>query len=185
MQGHCSTRHRRWLTVADCKHPGSDPQTSSFSAQIICRYLKVTMLDLMSSELVPTQPKDTQKPAIDPATIPRGAYARLLSSPTRLTLRVAPPLEESQLPSKTAYTAAERQARTTLLEALTKAAAAPTDGLRIKLTDPTDNAEVVLCLQDGYLWLLDPGTELVTDGPRKTPSIAVTHTAALAGLVKA
>lgn len=146
-------------------------------------YLKVTSLDLMNSQLIPTQPKDIPKPAIDPTQIPPGAYARLLSSPTRLTLRVAPPLEESQLPPKTSYTAAERQARTTLLEALAKAAA-QTEGLRIELTQPTDNAEVVLRLQDGNLWLLDPGAELVTEGPRKSPSIAVTNTPALAGIVE-
>lgn len=146
-------------------------------------YLKVTSLDLMSSQLVPTQPKDIQKPAIDPTQIPPGAYARLLSSPTRLTLRVAPPLEESQLPPKTSYTAAERQARTTLLEALTKAAT-QTEGLRIELTQPTNNADVLLRLQDGNLWLLDPGAELVTAGPRKSPSIAVTNTGALAGIVE-
>ena len=146
-------------------------------------YLKVTSLDLMNSQLIPTQPKDIQKPTIDPTKIPPGAYARLLSSPTRLTLRVAPPLEESQLPPKTSYTAAERQARATLLEALTKAAA-QTEGLRIELTSPTDNAEVVLRLQEGNLWLLDPGAELVTEGPRKSPSIAVTNTPALAGIVE-
>ncbi len=146
-------------------------------------YLKVTSLDLMNSQLVPTQPKDIQKPAIDPTQIPPGAYARLLSSPTRLTLRVAPPLEESQLPPKTSYTVAERQARTTLLEALTKAAT-QTEGLRIELTQPTDNADVVLRLQDGNLWLLNPGAELVTAGPRKSPSIAVTNTGALAGIVE-
>lgn len=146
-------------------------------------YLKVISLDLMSSQLVPTQPKGIQKPAIDPTKIPPGAYARLLSSPTRLTLRVAPPLEESQLPPKTSYTAEERQARATLLEALTKAAAR-TEGLRIELTQPTDNADVVLRLQDDSLWLLDPGAELVAEGPRKSPSIAVTNPVALAGIVE-
>ncbi len=146
-------------------------------------YLKVTSLDLMSSQLVPTQPKDIEKPAIDPTQIPPGAYARLLSNPIRLTLRVAPPLEESQLPPKTSYTAEERQARKTVMEAL-KQAVAQTEGLRIELTGPTDNAEVVLRLQDGNLWLLDPGAELVTTGPRKTPSIAVTNTAALTSVAK-
>ena len=150
-------------------------------------YLKVTTLDLMSSQLTPhpltPDATDNQAPVIDPAKMPPGAYARLLSSPTRLTLRVAPPLEESQLPPNTTYTAEERQARTILLAALGKAAA-QTEGLRIELTTPTDNADVVLRLQNGNLWLLDPGANLVVEGPQKAPSIATTNPQALASIVE-
>ena len=59
-----------------------------------------------------------------------------------------------------------------------------TEGLRIEQTAPTDNAEVMLRLQGGHLWLLEPGAALVTEGPRKAPSIAVTNTQALAGVVE-
>lgn len=146
-------------------------------------YLTVTSADLLSSQLAPQRREGQQEPAFDPATLPRGIHARLLNSPLRLTLRVAPPLEEGQLPPHTAYTAEERQARTTLMEALAKAAAR-TEGLRIALTSPTENADAMLRLQDGHLWLLGPGAEWVTEGPRRAPSIAVTNPQALAGVVE-
>lgn len=141
-------------------------------------YWTVTSADLLSSRLAP----DAQQPGSGPAAIPRGAHARLLNSPLRLTLRVAPPLAEGQLPPATPYTAEDRRARATLLETLIQAATR-TEGVRIERTAPTENADVILRLQDDHLWLLNPGAERVPAGPRKTPSIAVTNTTALTDIV--
>lgn len=116
-------------------------------------YLAAGKVGLYQSDLAPADTKGAKR--LDPATIPAGAFVRLVSASQAIDLRVAMP----------AQVAGRAKAA---LDAVSKAA---TPGLRVTWAGAREGGDVRLFVRDDKLWLLPPGGELYVDGPNKTHSI--------------
>jgi len=116
-------------------------------------FLSASKVEIYQSMVVPTEYKG--KPKLDPAKIPEGSFARLLSANQSVDIRVALP------------PAATGKAKS-VLDRLSKA---QTPGMRVTWTQPKDGGDIRLFVREEKLWILPPGGELFVDGPNRTHSI--------------
>jgi hypothetical protein len=123
--------------------------------------LRVEKAEMTSATLVPVA--DGGKPALDPATIPKEAVARLVQPATPgARLRVIAPAGGKP--------AADAEAATKAVQALQQA---ERSGIEVQWVKPGEAHDLRLVVEDGQLWLAPPTGQFYASGPNKTHSIRI------------
>jgi Caspase domain len=124
-------------------------------------YLRIDKADVLSASLSPVA--HDGKPAPEIAKLPVGAQARQTSPQLNLQLRVTQPAGADAAALARVRSAAE---------AVQKARPRGVD-LQWVAPGPGQEADLRLLVEDGSLWLVSTGGQLVKSGPAKTVSIKV------------
>lgn len=121
---------------------------------------RVELADVLTSTLVSVA--EPNKPALNLATLPKGAVARLVqATQPAFKLRVQPPAAGTS--------AAHEEAR----KAIESIQRAGRNGVEVAWVKPGDPYDLRLQIADGQLWLVPPTGQFYVDGPHKTHSIRI------------
>jgi hypothetical protein len=122
-------------------------------------YVKVDKAEVLNATLVPVAYND--KPALDLAKLPPGAFARQISSQLNLKLRISAP-SKGNSPAQQKLQAA--------IDAVQKE---KPRGVDLQWVAADQELDLRMVIEDGQVWLVSPAGQLIKTGANKTLSIKI------------